>query len=45
MGTKSAEGTLNCQEGRCDIEPIEREMPHHIGGDSESMHSAAANCN
>lgn len=32
-------------EGRCDIEPIEREMPHHIGGDSESMHSAAANCN
>lgn len=45
------EGTMNCQEGRSDIEPIEREMPavndalpHHIGGDSESMHSAATNC-
>lgn len=43
MGTQvlSAEGTMNCQEGRS----IEREMPNHIGGDSESMHSAAANSN
>ncbi|KAH9756192.1 Double-stranded RNA-binding protein 1 [Citrus sinensis] len=47
----AVEGTMDCQEGRSEIEPIEREMPavndalpHHIGGDSETIHSAATHC-
>ncbi|KAK9215916.1 hypothetical protein WN944_007922 [Citrus x changshan-huyou] len=47
----AVEGTMDCQEGRSEIEPIEREMPavndalpHHIGGDSETIHSSATHC-
>lgn len=48
------EATMNYQEGRYEIEPIEREIPvvndalcHRVGGDNdlERVHSAAANCN
>lgn len=47
----AVEGTMDCQEGRSEIEPIETEMPAvndalplHIGGDSETIHSAATHC-